>query len=47
VRGATRAYASSWLEDNILESRLSTIADVKWRLSSHLLPHFGDQRLDV
>ena len=26
-----RAYASSWLEDNMLEWRPSTISDVKWR----------------
>ena len=42
-----RAYASSWLEDNALEWRPSTIADVKWRLSSHLLPHLGDERLST
>lgn len=40
-----RAYASSWLEDTMLEWRPSTIADVRWRLSSHLLPHVGDERL--
>jgi len=42
-----RAYASSWLEDNALEWRPSTIADVKWRLESHLLPHLGDERLST
>ena len=34
-----RAYASSWLEDNMLEWRPSTVNDVTWRLESHLLPH--------
>lgn len=42
-----RAYASSWLEDNMLEWRSSTVADVKWRLGSHLLPHVGDDPVDV
>lgn len=37
-----RAYASSWLEDNVLEWRPSTVRDVKWRLESHLLPHVGE-----
>ena len=42
-----RAYASSWLEDNMLEWRPSTIRDVKWRLESHLLPHVGEVRLSM
>ena len=42
-----RAYASSWLEDNMLEWRPSTISDVKWRLESHLLPHVGEVRLST
>jgi integrase len=42
-----RAYASSWLEDNMLEWRTSTTNDVKWRLSSHLLPHIGEDRLST
>ena len=42
-----RAFASSWLEDNMLEWRPSTINDVKWRLSSHLLPHIGEDRLST
>ena len=42
-----RAYASSWLEDNMLEWRQSTIRDVKWRLESHLLPHVGEVRLRI
>ncbi len=42
-----RAYASSWLEDNMLEWRTSTTKDVKWRLSSHLLPHIGEDRLST
>jgi len=40
-----RAFASSWLEDNTLEWRASTIRDITWRLSSHLLPQIGDDRL--
>jgi len=28
----------------MLEWRASTITDIKWRLSSHLLPHIGDER---
>jgi hypothetical protein len=27
--------------------RPSTIRDVRWRLSSHLLPHIGDDRLST
>jgi len=42
-----RAFASSWLEDNMLEWRPSTISDVKWCLESHLLPHVGDLRLSA
>ena len=42
-----RVYASSWLEDNMLEWRTSTTKDVKWRLSSHLLPHIGEDRLST
>ena len=42
-----RAYASSWLEDNMLEWRPSTVRDVKWRLESHLLPHVGEVRLST
>jgi len=40
-----RTFASSWLEDNMLEWRTNTIKDVRWRLESHLLPHIGEQRL--
>jgi len=42
-----RMFASSWLEDNMLEWRPSTIADIKWRLESHLLPHVGEERLST
>jgi len=42
-----RAYASSWLEDCMLEWRPSTIKDVKWRLESHLLPLIGEDRLST
>jgi integrase len=42
-----RVYASSWLEDNMLEWRTSTSQDVKWRLSSHLLPQIGEDRLST
>jgi integrase len=42
-----RLFASSWLEDNMLEWRPSTIADIKWRLESHLLPHVGEERLST
>ncbi|MFP5364637.1 MAG: tyrosine-type recombinase/integrase [Thermoleophilia bacterium] len=42
-----RMFASSWLEDNMLEWRPSTIADIKWRLESHLLPHVGEDRLST
>jgi len=42
-----RAFASSWLEDNMLEWRQSTVTDVKWRLESHLLPHIGEERLSA
>ncbi|MEA2189102.1 MAG: hypothetical protein QOK16_4113, partial [Solirubrobacteraceae bacterium] len=42
-----RAYASSWLEDNMLEWRPRTVTDVKWRLESHLLPLIGDDRLST
>ena len=42
-----RLFASSWLEDNMLERRPSTIADIKWRLESHLLPHVGEERLST
>ena len=42
-----RAFASSWLEDNMLEWRLSTVKDVRWRLKSHLLPHIGEDRLST
>jgi hypothetical protein len=42
-----RVFASSWLEDNMLEWRTSTISDIKWRLRSHLLPHVGDRRLST
>ncbi len=42
-----RAYASSWLEDNMLEWRPSTVRDVKWRMESHLLPHVGEVRLST
>jgi hypothetical protein len=31
-----RTYASSWLEDNMLEWRPRTVTDVRWRLESHL-----------
>jgi hypothetical protein len=40
-----RAFASSWLEDNMLEWRQSTVMDIRWRLESHLLPHIGEERL--
>jgi integrase len=42
-----RMFASSWLEDNMLEWRPSTIRDIKWRLESHLLPHVGEERLST
>ncbi len=43
-----RAFASSWLEDNMLEWRPSTLNDVRWRLESHLLAHVGeDLHVDV
>lgn len=42
-----RAYASSWLEDNMLEWRPRTITDVRWRLESHLLPLIGEDRLST
>ena len=42
-----RTYASSWLEDNMLEWRPRTITDVKWRLESHLLPLIGEDRLST
>jgi integrase len=42
-----RAFASSWLEDNMLEWRQGTVRDIKWRLESHLLPHVGDTRLSM
>ena len=42
-----RTYASSWLEDNMLEWRPRTVTDVKWRLESHLLPLIGEDRLST
>ena len=42
-----RLFASSWLEDNMLEWRPSTIRDIRWRLESHLLPHVGEDRLST
>jgi len=42
-----RSYASSWLEDRVLEWCPSAIKDVKWRLESHLLPRVGDERLST
>jgi hypothetical protein len=42
-----RAFASSRLEDNMLEWHQSTITDIRWRLESHLLPHVGDVRLSA
>jgi integrase len=42
-----RAFASSWLEDNMLEWRRSTVTDIRWRLESHLLPHIGEERLSA
>ena len=42
-----RAFASSWLEDNMLEWRPNTVNDVRWRLQSHLLPQIGEDRLST
>lgn len=42
-----RMFASSWLEDSTLEWRPSTLADIKWRLESHVLPHVGEERLST
>ena len=42
-----RAFASSWLEDSMLEWRPSTIKDIRWRLESHLLPQVGEDRLST
>ena len=42
-----RTYASSWLEDNMLEWRPRTVTDVRWRLESHLLPLIGEDRLST
>lgn len=42
-----RAFASSWLEDNMLEWRTRTVRDITWRLESHLLPQIGDDHLST
>ena len=42
-----RAFASSWLEDSMLEWRPNTVNDVRWRLQSHLLPKIGEDRLST
>jgi integrase len=40
------AFASEWLSAREPELRPRTIADYEWCLSNHLLPFFGDYRLD-
>ena len=42
-----RTFASSWLEDNLLEWRPNTVNDVRWRLQSHLLLRIGEDRLST
>ena len=40
-------FASEWFEGISPELRERTRVDYRWRLSSHLLPHFADHRLSA
>jgi len=38
-------YASDWFAAKSREVEKNTVADLRWRLTKHLIPFFGDYRL--